>query len=99
MPKPRRIPKLDISSLVNKSVDEHPFSFGKYKGETPLEVAQKDPGYIVWIEENFEDIENIPFTKELYELCLLMQDNTQTDLHHKEDKDKREELDGNLRFK
>jgi hypothetical protein len=25
-----------------------------------------------------------------------MQDNTLNDLHHKEDKDKREELDGNL---
>ncbi len=98
MPKPRRIPAVSFSSLLTRDVDEHPLAFGKYKGETPLAVAQKDPGYIIWVAETFPPKE-IPFTKDLYELCQLMYDNTQTDRHHKEDKDKREELDGNLRFK
>mgnify|MGYP006371307019 CR=1 FL=1 len=98
MPKPRRIPAVSFNSLLTRDSDEHPFSFGKYKGETPLAVARKDPSYICWIAETFEP-NRIPFTKDLYELCQLMQDDTHTDYHHKEDKDKREELDGILRFK
>lgn len=28
---------------------------GKYRGKTPSEVAEIDPGYVVWIAENWDD--------------------------------------------
>ena len=31
--------------------------FGKHKGLTVLEIAQEDPGYLIWMYENFEDAE------------------------------------------
>ena len=29
--------------------DQTPLRFGKYKGSTPKEIAEFDPGYIVWL--------------------------------------------------
>lgn len=32
--------------------DQIPLTFGKYKGRTPVEVANDDPGYIAWLYVN-----------------------------------------------
>lgn len=31
------------------NLDLVPLSFGKYKGMTPEQIADQDPGYIVWL--------------------------------------------------
>ena len=41
------------------------FTFGKYKGKTLEEVAQHDPGYIVWAYENTQ----FKCDKEFYLAC------------------------------
>ena len=95
MVKPRRIEAVSFNSLLNRDADEHPFIFGKYRGETPLAVAQKDPSYIVWMAETFPP-KDIPFTKDLYELCQL----TQTHRNYEaEDDPSLKELDGILGFR
>lgn len=45
--------------------DDEPLKFGKYKGETPNEIAKHDPSYIVWIHENTKR----HVSDELYEQC------------------------------
>lgn len=32
--------------------DNIPLTFGKYKGESPNDIAEHDPGYVVWLYEN-----------------------------------------------
>lgn len=36
------------------SLDETPLPFGKWKGRTPEQVADVDPGYIMWLYENVQ---------------------------------------------
>lgn len=43
-----------------KSIDDKPLTFGKYKGKTPNELLEEDPGYLVWMMNNFEN--GVPFT-------------------------------------
>lgn len=31
-----------------------PLTFGKYKGQSPDEIAEHDPGYVVWLYENIK---------------------------------------------
>lgn len=33
-------------------IDTRPVSYGKHKGLTPEEIAEIDPGYIVWLVDN-----------------------------------------------
>lgn len=35
-------------------LDHTPLDFGKYRGKTPNEVAEINPGYIVWMFENVD---------------------------------------------
>lgn len=42
-----------------------PLSFGKYKGQTPEDVADGDPSYIAWLYENVPG--NV--SRELYLAC------------------------------
>lgn len=95
MAKPRRIAAVSFNHLLSKDADEHPLSFGKYKGETPLAVAQKDPSYIIWVAETFAP-KDIPFTQDLYELCKLTTDEDPRD--YEQDACSMEELDGHLNF-
>ena len=39
----------------SEQLDHTPLSFGKYKGKTPSEVAEGDPGYIVWLYDTWAD--------------------------------------------
>lgn len=48
--------------------DERPLTFGKYKGESPNEIAKHDPEYLTWI---YENVEERPVSTELYEACQL----------------------------
>jgi hypothetical protein len=49
-------------------IDDRPLSFGKYKGQSPNEIAEDDPSYITWI---YENVEPCPVSTELYEACAL----------------------------
>ena len=91
MPKPRIIPKFDLSKALEafSSIDEEPIRFGKHKGKTPLEIAEIDPSYLIWAYETFKA--NKPCSIELYELLRLDADD--------EDESKREALDGRLHFR
>ena len=33
-------------------IDTRPVSYGKHKGLTPEDIAEIDPGYIVWLVDN-----------------------------------------------
>lgn len=35
-------------------LDHTPLTFGKYKGQTPDEVSESDPAYIVWMYNNIK---------------------------------------------
>ena len=53
-------------------IDDRPLTFGKYKGETPSEIAQHDPHYITWI---YENVEPCSVSTELYDECYQEIDN------------------------
>jgi hypothetical protein len=40
--------------LDNVGLDNKELTFGKYKGSTPLQVAEEDPAYIVWMYDNLD---------------------------------------------
>jgi hypothetical protein len=40
---------------AEKRLDVTPLSFGQYRGKTPMQVAQIDPSYIVWMKANVLD--------------------------------------------
>jgi len=48
-------------------IDSKPLTFGKRKGDTPEEIAQDDPSYIVWL---YENVDPSPCSEELYEQCI-----------------------------
>ena len=35
-----------------EDLDHTPLTFGKYKGQTPDEISEHDPSYIVWLYNN-----------------------------------------------
>lgn len=39
----------------DEELDHTPLKQGKYKGQTPSQVAEHDPGYIVWMSEHFTE--------------------------------------------
>ncbi len=90
MPKPRTIPKFDFKNYLNKDSDETPFVFGKYRGLTPLEVAESDPSYLIWAYETFT---LKPCTHELYKLCKLTHEGSDEEVAAYK------ELDGQLKFR
>lgn len=47
-------------------LDKKPLTFGKYKGLTPDEVSETDPGWVIWAHDNVK----WPVCSEyLYEVC------------------------------
>jgi len=72
MPKPTRIPAFSLDKELKRDVDidEEPVRFGKYKGMTPAEIANKDPNYLIWAYETF-DANRKPCTRILYEACRM----------------------------
>ena len=47
-------------------LDLTPLKFGKYKGQTPEEIAEHDPSYIQWM---YDTIKPPPCSKELALAC------------------------------
>jgi len=39
--------------LSDEELDHTPLDFGQYKGQTPSQIAEHDPGYIVWVAKTF----------------------------------------------
>lgn len=50
------------------TLDFEPLTFGKYKGQTPAEVAEFDPNYIIWL---YDNVQPRPCTRALYEDCEI----------------------------
>lgn len=48
VPTPILLSRSAQMATVN-DIDDLPLTFGKYKGKTPQEVAEIDPGYIIWM--------------------------------------------------
>ncbi len=40
------------SSFMTTPIDDTPLSIGKYKGQTPRQVARSDPSYVTWLRAN-----------------------------------------------
>lgn len=36
-------------------IDEQPLTFGQYCGRTPEQIAEVDPGYIVWLYDRHKE--------------------------------------------
>ena len=43
-----------MAKLPKRDMDKQPLGFGKYAEQTPEEIAEADPSYIVWMYENVE---------------------------------------------
>lgn len=41
--------------MSDEELDHTPLPTGKYKGQTPSQIAEHDPQYIVWMAENFTE--------------------------------------------
>lgn len=54
--------------LAGMNLDDTPLGFGKYKGKTPNEIAEDNPGYIVWMHETMD---NSPCSDQLYNDCWI----------------------------
>lgn len=37
-----------------EELDHTSLTFGQYKGQTPSQIAEHDPQYIVWLSENMD---------------------------------------------
>lgn len=40
------------SPLSDEELDHTPLKFGQYKGQTPSQIAEHDPSYLIWVAEN-----------------------------------------------
>ena len=49
-------------------IDSIPLSFGKYINQTPEQVAERDPQYILWM---YDNIKPKPCTKQLRDYCEM----------------------------
>lgn len=59
------------------ALDHTPLTFGKYRGRTPDDVSEDDPGYICWM---YDNVKNKPTcSRTLYEVCLSDADYTKKD--------------------
>ena len=47
-------------------LDDTPLTFGKHQGETPNEIADTDPAYVVWL---FDNLDKKVCTKKLRDAC------------------------------
>ena len=60
--------------------DSEPFEFGKHKGLTPNQIAEEDPGWLVWAYENIKQKRAYGFpicSRTLYLACKDERDDSQ----------------------
>lgn len=43
------------NGMSDEEMDHTPLKFGQYKGQTPSQIAEHDPSYIVWLAENHKN--------------------------------------------
>lgn len=59
----------------DEKLDHTPITFGKYRGKTPSEIADADPGYIIWCYEAWaQGGRKPPCSKLLYKACQADED-------------------------
>ena len=75
--------KFDILEKA-ADLDNKPLTFGKYEGETPNEIAEHNPQYIVWMYDNLD-----------YKNCTLDLRNECEEMHSFEDE---KEMDNDFGF-
>lgn len=51
---------------MKQLLDDTPLTFGKLAGNTPNQIAEVEPSYIVWLHEN---LDKMVCTNKLYEHC------------------------------
>lgn len=51
---------------VSCSPDRTPLTFGKFKGNTPEEIAEIEPSYVVWM---YDNVDKKLCSKALYLAC------------------------------
>lgn len=56
----------ETSSSKDIDLDHTPVTFGKYKGQTPDEISEHDPSYIVWM---YRTVKPTPCSEWLMEVC------------------------------
>lgn len=57
---------VQIPSQPEVDKDNTPLTFGKYEGQTPDEISEKDPAYLVWA---FETLKHPPCSEAMYQFC------------------------------
>lgn len=55
-----------MSTSQELDLDHTPLTFGKHRGETPDEISEYDPAYVVWI---YNNIKPHPCSSWLAERC------------------------------
>lgn len=54
------------SSTKGIDLDHTPVTFGKYRGQTPDEISEHDPSYVVWM---YHNVKPTPCSKWLKDVC------------------------------
>lgn len=73
---------MTIIDPILDPTDDMPFDFGAYRGKTPRQVLDADPGYIVYVYENIPNV----VTRGLYlDACFVLEEDP--DRHYLEDDD------------
>ena len=65
------------AETADEKLDHTPLTFGKYKGKTPSDVAEKDPSYITWMYENVKNKNTC--SARLYKACANEDDDLEQD--------------------
>jgi len=47
--------KPDPRGMSDEELDHTPMDFGQYKGQTPSQVSEHDPAYLVWCADRFDN--------------------------------------------
>ena len=58
---------MSLKDKEAKDKDDVPLTFGKFKGNTPDEISDIKPDYIIWMYEKFD---SPPCSFALYNYCL-----------------------------
>lgn len=64
-------------------LDHTPLTFGRYRGQTPDEVSEHDPKYLVWM---YDTVKNRPTCSK------TLRDNCENDVHYENRQNKDKEL-------
>lgn len=53
---------------MSDDLDNTPLKFGKYKGQTPVEIGKFNPGYVCWM---YRNVKPKPCSAKLWAKCSV----------------------------